>query len=332
MTTKLVNLPKNIAYPVRVIEVHVNAQQSVSAGDPLYTLETADNKRGIIRAPFSGQVSQGPVEPFTSFAQVMAVIGIDVSAVPASNVDVAPPHDSASVRAPEPTRPATPAVPNIRPSYGLALLALVGGVVLSAVYAAAVAFIPFIFFSMFVPLTVAFFLMIVLGRGLRGPAAFRITVTAVGWVLNILTIWFTVFWIRLGLDEAIVIFAKGPQAVLDTIVMLSRLMEFKFGDAKDVLGGSGIPVTGPWLLAIWAIEAAAFAAAGVLGYVAGSERQHEPAGAQIRESIAKHSVPFAAGILIGLLKLAAKLAFVAVFLALILYLSGHPIEGGFGIW
>lgn len=321
MTTKLVNLPKNIAYPVRVIEVHVNAQQSVSAGDPLYTLETADNRRGIIRAPFSGQVSQGPVEPFTSFAQVMAVIGIDVGPVPASDIDVAPPHDSASVRAPEPTRRASPpdhAQP--RPSYGLALLALVGGVVLSAVYAAAVAYIPFIFFSMFVPLTVAFFLMIVLGRGLRGPAAFRITVTAVGWVLNILTIWFTVFWIRLGLDDAIIIFAKGPQAVLDTIVMLSRLMEFKFGDAKDVLGGSGIPVTGPWLLAIWAIEAAAFAAAGVLGYIAGSERQHEPAGAQIRESIAKHSVPFAAGILIGLLKLAAKLAFVAGFVALCLYL------------
>jgi hypothetical protein len=320
MTTTLVNLPKNVAFPVRIVEVHVSTGQSVSAGDPLYTLETADNKRGIIRAPFPGQVSQGPVEPFTSFSQVVPVIGIDVNAEPASHLEVHAPRDSGSMDAPEPTPTARPPDAQPSPSYGLAFLAIVGGVVLSGVYAAAVVYIPLIYFSMFVPLFVAFFLIIVLGRGLRGPAAFRIAVTVIGWALNILAIWFTVFWIRVGLNEAIIIFSNGPHFVLEMIVLQSKLVEFKFGDAKDVLGGSGITVTGPWLLTIWVIEAAAFAAAGVLGYLAGSERQHEPAGARVRESVVKQGVPFAKGILVGTLKEIAKLAFVAGFVVLAFYL------------
>ncbi|MCI5077246.1 hypothetical protein [Oricola sp.] len=76
MDAKRINLPAGLAFPVRVVEVHVAAGQRVAKGDPLYTLETAAGKRGMMRAPFSGEITEGPVALDSSFATATPVIGI----------------------------------------------------------------------------------------------------------------------------------------------------------------------------------------------------------------------------------------------------------------
>ena len=331
MTTKLINLPKKIAFPVRIVEVHVSAGQSVSVGDPLYTLETADKKRGIMRAPFAGQVNQGPVEPFTTFSQRMPVIGLDVSTAPSGNGDVEQPPQPAPVEVTEPppqpedfgtsepipepiSTEGVTSAPQPMPSYGLALFALIGGAVLSSAYAMASIYIPLMFFGDFIPLGVALFLIGLLGSGLRGPAAFRISVAMAGFVLNMAALWFTVFWVRRGLEEAIIVFTFGPEFFIEMLVRLSNSLTFNFGDAKDVLSGSGLPVTGVWLQIIWGIEAAAFAAAAFVGFRLGSERQHQPAGAGVREQAGEAfsaGMPVFIGLLLGTIKGLLKLALVA---------------------
>ncbi|MEL7048222.1 MAG: hypothetical protein AAFO75_04530 [Pseudomonadota bacterium] len=340
MTIKHVNLPSNIAFPVRIIEVHVTSGQMVSPGTPLYTIETADKKCGILRAPITGTVTQGPVAPNSSFAQAAPVLGLEVTTSPSLGPDHVTsdptgPKAAASRKntaVPQPmSAPPTPGAGPLqssqqkkppkqaakaqaknwpKPSVGLALVALVGGALLTSLYVFASIYIPLMMFGIFIPLSTALFLIGLSISALRGPMAFRISVAAIGFVLNVVALWFTVFWARYGLDNALLVFTNGPQVILEGIVVFSHNMELQLGDVKAVLSGSGAPVTGVGLQIIWLIEAALFAAAPIFGYVNGSKRQHELAASRVRDNASQafsRGKPAVIAIAIGTLKTFLKL-------------------------
>ncbi len=74
MPIKIINLPEKLNYPVRITEVHVSTGQIVSKGDPIYSLEASDQKRGILRAPISGQIADmANVELFTAPAFIVGL-------------------------------------------------------------------------------------------------------------------------------------------------------------------------------------------------------------------------------------------------------------------
>ncbi len=77
MSLKRLRLPQSVAYPIRIIEVHVTAGQMVAAGDPVYALETGTGARGVMRAPVSGQIVDGPVAPHTLMEGPQSVLGIE---------------------------------------------------------------------------------------------------------------------------------------------------------------------------------------------------------------------------------------------------------------
>jgi hypothetical protein len=63
-----------------VVGVHVGPGQQVTKGDPLYTLHSADGQRGIMRAPITGCIVEGPVSVDSAFATPLPVVGIEETA------------------------------------------------------------------------------------------------------------------------------------------------------------------------------------------------------------------------------------------------------------
>ncbi len=80
MPLKRLQLPGHLSYPLQIIETHVAAGQSVAKGDPLYTLLDADGRRGMMRAPMAGTISEGPVDAGAAFNEPVPVVGIEVDA------------------------------------------------------------------------------------------------------------------------------------------------------------------------------------------------------------------------------------------------------------
>ena len=198
-------------------------------------------------------------------------------------------------------------------SYGLACLALLGGVILTIGYAFAAIYIPLFIFGVIIPLGIAFFLILLLIAGLRGSFAFRFLVVCASIVANLIALWFASFWAHWGLDEAIYAVSRGPVYVYDSILHLSRALSYQFGEAKDVLRNSGFTITGVWLLILWGLEALVFVAAGICGFVIGRTRQDLPAGAGIRHDATtqfKQGAPVAKGLAIGTVKGLAQVALV----------------------
>ncbi|MEM7429838.1 MAG: hypothetical protein AAF441_27535 [Pseudomonadota bacterium] len=85
---------------MRIAEVHVAAGQFVEKGEPIYTLEDAGGRRGIMRAPMPGMVEEGPVDEGAAFSEAVPVIGLELAPEPAPDVTdypypeapVEPPH------------------------------------------------------------------------------------------------------------------------------------------------------------------------------------------------------------------------------------------------
>ena len=77
MSLKRLKIPAQLSYPVRITKTHVSANQLVTKGDPIYTLEDAGGRRGVMRAPISGKISEGPVDVDAVFAESVPVIGIE---------------------------------------------------------------------------------------------------------------------------------------------------------------------------------------------------------------------------------------------------------------
>ncbi len=80
MPTKRIRLPAELKYPVRVTECHVESGAQVEQGDPVYTLQDASGRTGIVRAAATGQVIEGPVQVDTTFAEPNLVLGIKTAA------------------------------------------------------------------------------------------------------------------------------------------------------------------------------------------------------------------------------------------------------------
>lgn len=78
MLLKRLQLPGHLSYPLQIVETHVSAGQSVAKGDPIYTLQDADGRRGLMRAPMAGTISEGPVDAGAAFAQPLPVVGIEI--------------------------------------------------------------------------------------------------------------------------------------------------------------------------------------------------------------------------------------------------------------
>ncbi|MDA7429346.1 hypothetical protein PGB28_12815 [Primorskyibacter aestuariivivens] len=203
--------------------------------------------------------------------------------------------------------------PQVKNSYGLAFLALVGGAALTVGYAFAAIYIPLFIFGVIIPLGIALFLILLLIAGLRGSFVFRLTVVCASILANLTALWFASFWAHWGLDEAIYTLSRGPVYVYDSILHLSQALSYQFGEAKDVLRNSGFTITGVWLLILWGLEALAFVATGVLGFVIGRTRQDLPAGAGIRhdaQTQISHGAPVAKGLVVGTIKGLAQVALV----------------------
>ncbi len=198
-------------------------------------------------------------------------------------------------------------------SYGVALLAIVVGVLFTVAYVYALVFIPYFIIIALIPLAIALFLIALTQAAVRGGVGFRVAVAVIATLANLVAIWFAAFAAHWGLDIAVLEMSKGPGYVLETIVYLSNELSFKFGDAKDVVRGGGINITGVWLLVLWVIEALLFVLAALLGFFIGNERQDLRAGAGLASEAGegfKSAVPVAKGAFWGIFKSLAQIGIV----------------------
>lgn len=107
MSVKRLRLPQSVAYPIRIVAVHVSAGQRVAEGDPVYSLITGSGARGVMRAPVSGQIVEGPLSVNTTFEAPASVLAIEGD-TPAPAVSEPPkvqeskPQEVAAPQEPEP--------------------------------------------------------------------------------------------------------------------------------------------------------------------------------------------------------------------------------------
>lgn len=99
MPLKRINLPSSLNFPVKIVQVHVKAGEQVTKGDPVYTLHTNDGKRGILRAPFSGVITEGPMAVDAEFSVASPVIAIITD-----NPESPPQTEASASDQPEPQR------------------------------------------------------------------------------------------------------------------------------------------------------------------------------------------------------------------------------------
>ncbi len=169
MTLKRLKLPTHLTYPVTITDVHFRPDEAVEKGDPLYTLQDARGKFGMMRAPFAGAITEGPVPKGAYFAQAVPVVGL--SSVAASDTrprgargatSTAPRTEAPDASGPSPDASAGPGdAPNASserqasPGLGAAVMTLLLGVVMVSA-----AVVPMRFL---VPLD--FNMMIIVGMG-----------------------------------------------------------------------------------------------------------------------------------------------------------------------
>ena len=84
MSLKRIALPGHLQYPVHIVQAHFLAGQAVDERDILYTLSDAAGVRGIMRAPFSGIIREGPVEAGSTFSASVPVVGLEPGATDAT--------------------------------------------------------------------------------------------------------------------------------------------------------------------------------------------------------------------------------------------------------